>query len=174
MSKNLNLCVLVGNIGTEPEIRTVSNVQVAQFRLATSSGGYKKSDGTEVPEKVQWHTIVAWRGLAEVCKYLHKGDRATVTGEISYREYEGKDGIRRYVTDIIANDILLPPKTDRTGASLSAVGAAQPSAVIYAKDQIGGPAVSPAEPGGAFADMAAQRRAAQQEELNQLSLDLPF
>jgi len=109
MSKSINECLLIGNAGQDPKITQVSDTEVAQFSLATSQGGFKKQGGTEVPERTQWHSIVAWRGLATVCKYIHKGDKVIVKGMINYREYE-KDGVKHYVTDIVASDIVLTTK----------------------------------------------------------------
>ena len=117
MSKSICQLLLIGNCGKEPEVRTLENgVKVATFSVATSTGGYKKQDGTEVQEKTSWHNIVAWRGLAEITeKYLHKGDKVTIMGTISYREYE-KDGIKHYVTDILAYDIVLMGKSENSNS----------------------------------------------------------
>ena len=108
---------MIGNVGKDPEIRTFDNgVKAATFSLTTSTGGYKRQDGTDVPEKTQWHNVVAWRGLADIAeKYIHKGDKVTILGTINYREYE-KDGIKRYVTDILAYDIMLCGKSDSAGS----------------------------------------------------------
>lgn len=113
MSKSLNQAILIGHVGKEPDVRTLDGgIKVATFSLATSTGGYKKQDGTDVPEKTQWHNIVCWRGLADVCeKFVRKGDRLTILGTIGYREYE-KDGQKRYATDIIAYDLLLSGNAD--------------------------------------------------------------
>lgn len=115
MSKSVNQVTLIGNIGKDPEIRTLDNgVKVATFSLATSTGGFKKQDGTDVPEKTSWHNVVCWRGLADIAeKFIKKGDKLTVFGSISYREYE-KDGVKRYATDIIAYDIVLMGKSETT------------------------------------------------------------
>lgn len=115
MSKSVNQVTLIGNIGKDPEIRTLDNgVKVATFSLATSTGGFKKQDGTDVPEKTSWHNVVCWRGLADLAeKFVKKGDKLTVFGSISYREYE-KDGVKRYATDIIAYDIVLMGKSETT------------------------------------------------------------
>lgn len=114
MSKSVNQVTLIGNIGKDPEIRTLDNgVKVATFSLATSTGGFKKQDGTDVPEKTSWHNVVCWRGLADIVeKFVKKGDKLTVFGSISYREYE-KDGVKRYATDIIAYDIVLMGKSEQ-------------------------------------------------------------
>lgn len=103
----MNHVILIGNVCKDAEIRNLDNgVKVASFSLATSEGGYTKQDGTEVPEKTQWHNIVAWRGLASLAeKVVKKGEKITVVGSISYREYE-KDGVKVRATDIIANDIV--------------------------------------------------------------------
>lgn len=97
MSKSINQVLLIGNVGKNSEVRTLeNNVKVATFSLATSTGGYRKQDGTEVPEKIQWHNIVCWRSLAELVeKFIHKGDKVTIFGTINYREYER----------IVSNDI---------------------------------------------------------------------
>lgn len=117
MSKSINQVILAGNVGKEPEVKTLDGgIKVATFSLATSTGGYKKQDGTEVPEKTQWHSIVAWRGLAEIAeKYVHKGDKIIIMGTLQYREYE-KDGIKRYVTDILAYDLMLSSKGESSNS----------------------------------------------------------
>ena len=132
MSKSVNQAILIGNVGRDPEVRTLDGgVKVATFSLATSAGGYKKQDGTEVPEKTQWHNIVCWRGLADVCeKYLHKGDRLTVFGTIQYREYE-KDGVKRYATDIQAYDLVLSGKPDNPNARPPVTAADAPAPSDY-------------------------------------------
>lgn len=109
MSKSINQCLLVGNVGRDPETRTLDGgTRVATFSLATSTGGYKRSDGTDVPEKTQWHNIVCWRGLADVAaRCVRKGDRLTVLGTITYHDYETADGGKRRATDILAYDIVL-------------------------------------------------------------------
>lgn len=108
MSKSKNLVLLTGNVGNDPKVTPLENgIKVATFSLATSTGGYTSKEGKEIPEVTQWHNIVAWRGLAELCeKYIHKGDKVEIIGTIQYREYD-KDDQRRYVTDIVASDIIL-------------------------------------------------------------------
>lgn len=117
MSKSINQVLLAGNVGKEPEVRTLDGgIKVATFSIATSTGGYKKQDGTDVPEKTQWHSIVAWRNLAEIAeKYVHKGDKIIIMGTLQYREYE-KDGIKRYVTDILAYDLMLSGKGESSNS----------------------------------------------------------
>ena len=92
----MNKAILIGNVGKEPEIRkTQSGISVANFSLATS----KKVKGED---KTEWHRIVAWDKLAEIIeKYLHKGDKVMIEGEIETRDYE-KDGQKVYTTEIRA------------------------------------------------------------------------
>ena len=121
MSKSICQLLIIGNCGKDPEVRTLENgVKVATFSVATSTGGYTKQDGTEVPEKTSWHNIVAWRGLAEIAeKFLHKGDKVTILGTISYREYE-KDGVKHYITDILSYDIVLMGKSESSRPPITA------------------------------------------------------
>ena len=92
----MNKAILIGNVGKEPEIRkTQSGISVASFSLATS----KKIKGED---KTEWHRIVAWDKLAEIVeKYVHKGDKLMIEGEIETRDYE-KDGQKVYTTEIRA------------------------------------------------------------------------
>ena len=128
MSKSINRVILIGNVGKDPEVRTLDGgAKVATFSLATSTGGYKKQDGTEVPEKTQWHNIVCWRSLAEICeKFVNKGDRLTVFGTINYREYE-KDNVKRYATDIVAYDLLLSGKAETSNSRQPVTASDAPS-----------------------------------------------
>lgn len=104
-----NVASLIGTAGKDAELRqTKQGVPYARFSLATSKGGYKKKDGTEVPEKTQWHNIVCWRQLAEIAgKYVKKGMKIAVEGEITYGSYDNAHGQKVFVTDILANDLFL-------------------------------------------------------------------
>ena len=107
MSKGgINKVTLIGNLGDDPEIRTVpSGHKVANFSIATSSS-YK--DGNEQwQEKTEWHSIVAWRHLADtVEQYMHKGQQVYVEGSLETRSWEDKNtGAKKYKTEIIAKDI---------------------------------------------------------------------
>lgn len=108
MSRCLNKATLIGNLGADPEIRTIpSGARVATFSLATSQR-WNDRDGKQC-ERTQWHRIVVWDSLpatfAFVEKYLHKGDRVYVEGEIDYRSFEDK-GVTRWTTEIKAGDVL--------------------------------------------------------------------
>lgn len=107
MSKGLNKVHLIGNLGKDPELKyTSSGLAVCTFSIATTNS-WKNADG-EAKESTQWHNITAWRKLAEICsEYLKKGSKVYVEGEIQYRSYDGKDGVKRYVTDIVINEMLM-------------------------------------------------------------------
>lgn len=117
MSKSINKLILVGNVGKDPEVREIDgNVRVARFPLATSTGGYTTAEGKEIAEQTQWHNVVAWRKLADIVeRYVSKGDRLVVIGQIQYRKYEGENGGTTYYTDIVASDIVLDTKDPERG-----------------------------------------------------------
>lgn len=124
---SVNKVILVGHVGKEPEIRFIEkNVGVANFTLATTEKGYTLQNGTVVPDRTEWHNIVAWRGLATTAeKYIHKGTQVYVEGKIQTRSWE-KDGIKRYTTEIIADSIqLLGKRPD--GGEHAAVSSTQPA-----------------------------------------------
>jgi single-strand DNA-binding protein len=106
MSKGtVNKVLLIGRLGADPEVRYApSGSAVANFNLATNRS-YKDKEGG-VQEQTDWHKIVAWSRLAEFSKqYLHKGMRVYVEGRLQYREWQDQNGVKRYGTDIVANDI---------------------------------------------------------------------
>ena len=113
MSRSLNKVTLIGNLGNDPEIRTTNTgKKVAQFSLAT--GRQWTSASGEKQEKTEWHKCVAWNGggkgtgLADIIeRYVKKGDKLFVEGQIEYRQYEDKDKQTRYVTEINVKEILL-------------------------------------------------------------------
>lgn len=108
--KSVNKVTLLGNLGKDPEVQTLEGeIKVAKFSLATSDT-YKDNNG-QIQSNTEWHTIIAWRGLAELTeKYLLKGSTAYVEGKIKTRSYEDKAGIKKYVTEIIADNIILLDK----------------------------------------------------------------
>ncbi len=109
----MNKVMLIGNVGQEPEVRYVEQgVAVARLRLATSEKGYTLQNGTQVPDRVDWHNVILWKRLAEVVeKYVHKGDKLYIEGRVRYTTYDDKQGQRRYVTEIWADNMeMLTPK----------------------------------------------------------------
>lgn len=107
----MNLVVLQGNIGQDPEIHVFDGgSKKASLSLATSE--YYKKDNGEKITKTHWHNLVAFGKKAELIeKFVNKGDRLTVQGSIQYRNYENKEGNKVYVTEIIVSEIVLPPKS---------------------------------------------------------------
>ncbi len=107
MNQLKNRVQLIGNLGKDPEVRRLQdNKIVAQFPLATSET-YKNSKGEKV-EETQWHQVVIWGRLAEIVeKYLQKGNQVAIEGRLTHRSYDDKDGIKRYVTEVIATDLLM-------------------------------------------------------------------
>jgi len=113
----INKAILIGNVGKDPEVNYLDNgVAVAKFSLATTET-YKK-DGEKV-SITEWHNIVLWRKLAEICeKYVKKGDKLYIEGKISTRSWDDKDGNKRYTTEIIGNQMtMLTPKGQSEAAS---------------------------------------------------------
>lgn len=102
---SVNKVILIGNVGRDPDVRYLDNhVCVANLTLATSERGYTAQNGTQVPDRTDWHNLVFWRGLAEtVEKYVHKGDKLYVEGSIRSRSYDDQNGVRRYVTEIFVD-----------------------------------------------------------------------
>lgn len=102
----LNKVMLIGNVGKDPEIRYIENggMKVARLSLATSE---RYTDNTgQVQERTEWHTITAWRGLADVMeKYVKKGTQLFVEGKIRTREWTDNSGNKRYSTEIVADNI---------------------------------------------------------------------
>lgn len=107
MNSLRNRVQLIGNLGQDPETKTLENgKKVTHFTLATDDS-YKNSEGKKISEPT-WHNIVAWNGLADVAeRYLRKGREVAVEGRIVYRSYEDKKGITRNITEIVLNDLVL-------------------------------------------------------------------
>lgn len=123
----MNKVLLIGNVGKEPDVRYYEADQaVAQVSLATTEKGYTLPNGTQIPDRTEWHNLVFYRSLAKIVeKYVHKGDKLYVEGKIRYRFYDDKQGKRRFVTEIYVDNMeLLTPKsasTHATDASTSTV-----------------------------------------------------
>ncbi len=110
---SLNKVQLIGNVGKDPDVRYLdSGVAVATFPLATTDRAYTLANGTQVPERTEWHNIVLWRGLAETAeKYIHKGDKLYIEGKIRSRSYDDQNGVKRYVVEIFADNMeMLTPR----------------------------------------------------------------
>lgn len=103
----VNKAILIGNLGRDPEVRTLeSGVKVASFPIATTER-FTGRNG-EKTEHTEWHNIVVWRGLADVAeRYLRKGNSVYIEGRIRTREWDDKDGNKRYTTEIIADNMTM-------------------------------------------------------------------
>ncbi len=126
---SVNKVILVGNVGKDPEVRYLErNVAVANFPLATTEKGYKMNNGTEVPDRTEWHNIVAWRGTAEfVEKYVKKGSQLFIEGKIKTRSYDDKLGNKRYITEIYADSLQLLGRRPDSQAGDNRAHAEQPA-----------------------------------------------
>ena len=122
----LNKVMLIGHLGKDPDVRTLdSGTKVCQFTLATTENGYTLQNGTQVSDRTEWHNIVLWKGLAEVAgKYLHKGDKVFIDGKISSRSYEDNSKVKRYITEIFADNMEILSTTSKSGSqnNVSEVG----------------------------------------------------
>jgi len=122
---SVNKVILVGNLGKDPELRyTPSGAAVATFSVATTDR-FKDKDGNQ---KTEWHNIVAWRQLAEICgKYLHKGKQVYIEGRIQTRSYDDRDGNKRYITEIVADQMQMLGRAGDEGGGGSYGGGQQSS-----------------------------------------------
>jgi len=115
---NLNKAMIIGNLTRDPETKTTPAGQtVTSFGVATNLV-WNDANG-ERQEKVEFHNVVAWRKLAEICgQYLHKGSKVYIEGRLQTHNWEGQDGVKRYRTEIIAeNMIMLDSKGSSTGSA---------------------------------------------------------
>ena len=105
MARGVNKVILIGNLGNDPEVRYTQGGQaVANFRIATTEQWTGK-DGQQ-QERTEWHNIVVWGKSAENCgKYLSRGRQVYVDGRLQTREWQDKEGQKRYTTEVVANDI---------------------------------------------------------------------
>lgn len=120
---SLNKVMLIGNVGRDPDVRYRDNGQcVANFTLATTDRAYTLQNGTQVPERTEWHNVVVWGKLAEVIeKYLHKGDKLYVEGSLRSHSYDDQNGVKRYVTEVhVDNFEMLSPRNAAKPASQTA------------------------------------------------------
>ena len=113
----INKVILVGNVGADPEVRTLDNgVKMARIRIATTERVYIK-EKNETKESTEWHNVTLWRGLADVVdKYVRKGMQLYIEGKLRTREYD-KNGVKCYSTDILADELKLLGKRDGTAQS---------------------------------------------------------
>ena len=123
MAGSLNKASIIGNLTRDPEMRqTNSGQNVASFAVATNRS-WKGQDGQK-QEQVEYHNVVAWGKLAEICcQYLRKGKKVYIDGRLQTQDWEGKDGVRRYRTEIVADNMIMLSR----GGDASAGGSFAPS-----------------------------------------------
>lgn len=121
--------MLIGHLGKNLDVRTLdSGTKVCQFTLATTEKGYTLQNGTQVPDRTEWHNLVLWKGLAEVAgKYLHKGDKVFIEGKIRSRSYEDNSKVKRYITEIFADNMEILSTTSKSGSQNNVSEAPLPS-----------------------------------------------
>jgi len=130
---SVNKVILVGNVGKDPEVRYLEkDVAVANFTLATTDRAITLQNGTQVPERTEWHNIVFWGPIVDVIeRYLKKGSQIYVEGKIRSRSYDDKDGIKRYATDIVGDTMTMlggkPNSENSGGSSTSNASSSSPS-----------------------------------------------
>jgi single-strand DNA-binding protein len=137
MASGLNKAILIGNLGKDPEIRyTPSGLGVANFNIATSENWTNKEGQRET--RTEWHRIVAFGKLAEICgEYLSKGKQVYIEGRLQTRDWEDQNGVKRYTTEIVANQMLMLGSRE----SSDSVRSQRPPA----PDFTGGPAQGPTD-----------------------------
>jgi single-strand DNA-binding protein len=125
---SVNKVILIGNVGREPNVRYIErDVAVASLSLATSDRAYTLPNGTQVPERTEWHNLVFWRGLAQtVEKYVHKGDKLYVEGSIHSRSYDDQNGVRRTVVEIWVDNMEMLSRQQQPAAQPTQPAAQQP------------------------------------------------
>jgi single-strand DNA-binding protein len=116
MARGVNKVILIGNLGQDPELRyTGSGTAVCNMRLATNES-YKDSNG-EMVDKTEWHSVVAWARLAEICnEYLKKGSQVYFEGSLQTRSWDDRDGNTRYTTEIKAREMVMLGERDFGGS----------------------------------------------------------
>ena len=123
----MNKVMLIGNVGKDPDVHYYDSDQaVAQLRLATTEKGYSLPNGTQVPDRTDWHNLVFYRRLAKIVEsYVRKGDKLYVEGRLKYRVYDDAKGQRQYTTEIVVDSMeMLTPKSQRPNAEAAPQGAA--------------------------------------------------
>ena len=117
MARGVNKVILIGNLGSDPEVRyTPDGVPVANFSLATSESWNDRNTG-ERQERTEWHRLVLWRKLAEIAgQYLKKGARIYVEGKLQTRSWDDQSGQKRYTTEIVVNDMQMLDSRGEAGS----------------------------------------------------------
>lgn len=123
---SVNKVILIGNLGSDPELKyTPSGAAVTNFNVATNEV-WNDKDGNK-QERTEWHRVVLWRKLAEIAgEYLKKGSKVYLEGRLQTRSWEDKDGVKRYTTEVVADNMTMLDAKSEDGGSSSGVSSAPP------------------------------------------------
>ena len=129
MARGVNKVILIGNLGSDPEVRyTPSGVPVANFSLATSESWSDRTSG-ERQERTEWHRLVVWRKLAETAgQYLKKGSKIYVEGKLQTRSWDDQSGQKRYTTEVVVNEMEMLDSRGEGGGGRDFAGDPGPAA----------------------------------------------
>lgn len=112
---SVNKVILVGNVGKKPEIRYIGSRPIASFSLATNEPPRTTADGRQIPERTEWHNIVMWDSAAETAeKYIDKGTKLYVEGKLRTRQWQDRNAIVRYVTEILVDNFDILSRAPQT------------------------------------------------------------
>ena len=137
---SVNKVILIGNLGSDPELKyTPSGAAVTNFNVATNEV-WNDKDGNK-QERTEWHRVVLWRKLAEIAgEYLKKGSKIYLEGRLQTRSWEDKDGVKRYTTEVVADNMtMLDAKSEGSGSDVSSApppGESPPAADSGAEDDL--------------------------------------
>lgn len=104
---SVNKVILIGRAGKDPDVRTLDGgAKVASLSFATTDKAYTLQNGTQVPERTEWHNLIFWNKTAEIVeKYVHKGDKLYIEGKLRTRNYDDSKGVKRYITEVFVDSI---------------------------------------------------------------------
>ena len=124
---SVNKVILIGNLGSDPELKyTPSGAAVTNFNVATNEV-WNDKDGNK-QERTEWHRVVLWRKLAEIAgEYLKKGSKVYLEGKLQTRSWEDKDGVKRYTTEVVADNMTMHDAKGEGGGSSGASSAPPPA-----------------------------------------------
>lgn len=113
--RGVNRVMLIGNLGKDPDVQILEgNIAVAKFPLATTET-FKDRSGKLISQ-TEWHTVVLWRGLAELAqKYLHKGSLVYIEGRLRTRSWEDKEGVKKFSTEVVGDNLIMLDKRNEGG-----------------------------------------------------------
>lgn len=144
---SINKVILIGHVGHEPKVFEKAETLIVQLSLATTEKGYTLQNGTQIPDRTDWHNIVLWRKVADIArKYVHKGDKIYIEGKLRTRSYDDeKSGQKKFVTEVVADVIeLLTPKNQSQSLQVQQpqqviqqypAGQMQPQQTVYSQQQ---------------------------------------